>query len=336
VGSGTAGRRASGPQTREWVPKSPLDPALVGQYPVWPQSGMLFFPRGFMTNPLPFGWRPVVLLAMLATAGCDTLPHKTKSLLLPPQMSSNSVVLDMFFVRVPFGDANVNGKLWEEIDEQHFAPELRERLARNGFRIGLVSGQMPVELSKLLELSDKPPPNGDLEETSVENLDVQPTVTRRHSQLPAGQPTEIIASGVYSELPVLMSDSGQLCGQTYTQARGIFTLKSFPQSDGRVRLELTPELYHDQPRQRFVAGQGVLRLEAGQPKRTFDNLTISTDVSPGAMLVLTSLANRPGSLGHHFFTENSSRLEQKLLVIRLGQTQHNGLFGTPETRQQGE
>ena len=76
-------------------------------------------------------------------------------------MSPDSVVLEIFFIRFPFGDTAVNEKLWEEIDEQQFSPELRERLARNGFRVGLISGQIPIELSKLLELSDKPIPTGE-------------------------------------------------------------------------------------------------------------------------------------------------------------------------------
>ncbi len=85
-----------------------------------------------------------MLLAVLAMAGCTTTAlHKGKSPLVPAQMSPDSVVLEMFFVRFPFGDPAVNEKLWEEIDEQQFTPELRERLARNGFRAGLVSGQMP-------------------------------------------------------------------------------------------------------------------------------------------------------------------------------------------------
>ena len=45
------------------------------------------------------------------------------------------------------------------------------------------------------------------------------------------------------------------------------------------------------------------------------------------MLVLTCLPDRPGSLGHRFFThECAGQAEQKLLVIRLSQTQHDGLF----------
>ena len=106
------------------------------------------------TSPRPLRER-LLLLAVLALSGCiNPFPAagllKAKSPLAPPQMSPDSVVLEMFFVRFPFGDPAVNEKLWEEIDEQQFAPDLRERLARNGFRVGLVSGQMPVELSKLL------------------------------------------------------------------------------------------------------------------------------------------------------------------------------------------
>ena len=138
------------------------------------------------------------------------------------------------------------------------------------------------------------------------------------------------ASGVYPQLPVLVCESGQLSGQTYNEAQGVFVVTSLPQPDGRVRLELVPELQHDQPRQRWVGNQGIIRLDASRPKRVYADMAITADLSPGAMLVLSSLANRPGSLGHDFFTQNDGRLEQKLLVVRLAQTQHDGLFNPPE------
>ena len=41
-----------------------------------------------------------------------------------------------------------------------------------------------------------------------------------------------------------------------------------------------------------------------------------------------SLPDRPGSLGHYFFTEQTKgAMEQKLLLIRVAQTQHNDVFG---------
>ena len=271
-----------------------------------------------------------MLLALLAIAGCTTPLRKGKSPLTPAQMSPDSVVLEFFFVRFPFGDAAVNEKLWEELDEQHFAPDLRQRLAHNGFRVGLVAGQMPVELSKLLELGGKAAPSGEIEGTKVEDLDAKPRVVRRHLQLRTGQRSELLASGVYEQLPVLVCENGQLCGQTYRQAQGLFAVKSYPQGDGQVRLELVPELHHDQPRQHWVGNQGMMRLEASRPKRVFDDMAISATLPPGAMLVLGSLSSRPGSLGHHFFTENDGRLEQKLLVVRLSQTQHDDLFDPAE------
>ena len=273
----------------------------------------------------------VLLLAVLVIAGCTTpLPNKGKSPLTTAQMSPDSVVLDIFFVRFPFGDPAANDRLWGEIDEQQFSAELRDRLMRNGFRVGLVSGQMPIELSKLLELSDKPPPTGEIEGTKVENLEAEPHVFRQHLQLRSGNRSEIVASEEYEQLTVLLNESGQLGGQTYNQAKGILAVKSFPQPDGRVRLELVPELQHGQPRQRWVGSQGIMRLETSRPTRKFDDMTLTADLAPGAILVLGSLPNRPGSLGHHFFTENNGRLEQKLLVVRLSGTQHDGLFNPPE------
>jgi len=273
----------------------------------------------------------VVLLTLLTLAGCTPL-HHGKSPLLPAQMSSDSVVLDMFFVRFPFGDSAVNEKLWEQIDEQQFAPDLRERLAQNGFRVGLISGQMPVELSKLMELSDKPAPTGELEGVQLSNMETQPRVVRRHLQTRAGQGNEILASSIYPELTVLLRRSDQLSGENYRLAQGVFAAKVFPQPDGRTRLQLVPELHHDQPRARWdVGNQGVLRLESSRPREVYDDMTIAADLPRGAMLILSSLPNRPGSLGHYFLTQNDGRLEQKLLIVRLSQTQHDGLFRTPET-----
>jgi hypothetical protein len=277
----------------------------------------------------------IALLAAVTTiCGCTPTLSKGKLSLAPAQMSPDSVGLELFFVRCPFGDPDVNTKLWQEIDEQHLPADLRERLARNGFRAGVVSGQVPVELSKLLELSDKPPSGpasgSDSSGAKVNEQSSEPLVVRRHLQLRAAQRSEIIASSIYPHLPVLVWESGQVSGRTYDDAQGIFAAKSFPQPDGRVRLQLVPELHHDQAKERWVGSQGVFRLETNRPKKVFEDLTLTADLSPGAMLVLTSLPNRQGSLGHHFFTENNGRLEQKLLVIRLSQTQHDGLFVPPE------
>lgn len=282
--------------------------------------------------------RIVLLLpALLMLAGCATPKSDgADSVLVLPRLPPDSCVLEVFFVRFPFGNPEVNQRLWEEIDEQHFPAELRRRLGQNGFRVGLVGGQIPVALSKLLELEDKPAPAGAANRVNLADLDSQPRVMRQHLSIGAGQRKQIVASGVYDQLPVLLREPDRLSGQTYRAAQAMLAVETFPLGDGRVRVELVPELHHDQPRQRWVGSQGMFRLEPGRPREVFPQMALSATLSPGSMLVISSLPQLPGSLGHYFFTEDHGNLEQKLLVLRLSQTQHDGLFTPSEGLQRGQ
>ena len=274
------------------------------------------------------------VIASLLAAGCRNVPERVgKSPLKPLRMSPDTVVLDVFFVRFPLGDAEPNGPLWDEIDETRWPAELRQKLALNGFRVGLVGSPVPpVPLSKLLELKDKPAPAAAVQETSRADFTDEPRVFRRHMPLHCGGRAELLASGPYEELAALVCTPGGVAGETYKNARAILSAGASLEPDGRVRLKLVPELHYGDPKPSLVGQPGVMRLEAGQPKRVFQDMTIDTTLRPGQMLVLASLIQRPGSLGHYFLTHKTGgRLQQKLIVIRLSQTQHDGLFDPPET-----
>jgi len=278
--------------------------------------------------PLSSGRIVLLLPAILvfALAGCTTPAVVGKSPLAPAQMSPDSCVLEVCFVRFPFGDREANQQLWQEVDEQQFPAELRRRLSRNGFRLGLLDGQIPAALSKLLEMKDESRPTAGTSQIDLAELDSETPPVRRHLEIRAGQPKMIVTSGVYDQLPVLICESGELGGETYSQAQAVLVVKTFPQGDGRVRVELVPELQHGELRQRWVGQDGMWRLEAGRQQRVFEEMAFSATLSPGCMLLVSSLPDRPGSLGHHFFTEDNGKPEQKLLVLRLAQTQHEGLF----------
>ncbi len=241
-------------------------------------------------------------------------------------MSPDSVVLEIYSARFTFDDPKYNDTLWREVDEQPFPPELRRALAEYGFRAGVLQGQIPAELQELLTPSSdastqaqepSKPASPSLEEVVVD-LEADSPVRRRILQLRAAKRGEILASGVYESLPLLENDGGQLHGKPYTRGQGLLSVKSFPQPDGRVRLDLLPELHHGDPKISYVNNQGVLRVEPGRAKKTFEQLSLSATLSPGEMLVISSLPSRPGSLGHYFFTEQTTGpLEQKLLLIRL-------------------
>jgi hypothetical protein len=49
------------------------------------------------------------------------------------------------------------------------------------------------------------------------------------------------------------------------------------------------------------------------------------------MLLVTTQPGKPGSLGHQFFTQREKDVEeQRLLLIRLSQTQRDDLFAPEE------
>ncbi|MFW6125300.1 MAG: hypothetical protein ACOC46_04060 [Pirellulales bacterium] len=271
------------------------------------------------------------LLLLSGTSGCRELAlRESESPLKPTRMSDDSLVLDVFFIRCPMGDPRLNEALWAEVDEQQLPPGLRRRLAENGFRAGLVAGSLPPTLADLMELPGKPPPADESGEVRTVSLEDEPTVVRRHLQTPPGKRNEVVASALYESLPALRCCEGQLRGETFHQAQGIFGVRARPQSDGRVRLQLVPELHYGRPRQRWAGHQGVLRMETRRARQVYDDLAVDVPLLPGDMLVFSSLPSRPGSLGHYFLTAGRGELQQKLLVVRLSQTQHDGVIRVPE------
>jgi hypothetical protein len=284
-----------------------------------------------VTMPSPSA-RLLLLSLALNIAGCAWLAPDAKdpagSILQPTQMAPGSAAIEVFSVRLPPGEPDLASRIWQEVDEQHFPIEVRRKLEKNGFRAGVLAGQIPPALARLLELKGKPSAGGEVQQVKIADLVTPSRVSLQHLQTRAGQRYEITASGVIEKMPVMMSEAGELRGRTYDQAQGVFALHVAPQPDGRVQLELVPEIHHGQTRQHWVGDQSIFRLETGRAKRAFDDLKLTAVMGPGAMLLLGSQPNRQGSLGHYFFLESNGRddqFDQKLVLVRLSQTQHNDL-----------
>jgi len=271
---------------------------------------------------------PLVLGCAAALPGCRNVAEPIgKSLLKPACMSADSVAMDVFFVRFPFGEAEPNGPLWADVDEMHLPAEVRQRLARNGLRVGLVGGQVPPGLVSLLEINDKPAPQGRSLENRVADMEQEPRVVRRHLELRPGGRTDVVTSDIQEEFSVLRCSDAGLEGETFCSAQAVLVVRAYPERDGRVRVKVVPEIQHGENRLRFVGTQGALRIEPGRAKRAFDDLSVEAVLAPGQMLLLSTQLDRPGSLGHRFFTQTTDgQPEQKFLVLRLAQTQHDELF----------
>jgi len=267
------------------------------------------------------------LSALIWAAGCSPIQPSSKSPLHPLQMAPQVTALEVFFVRCPSDDPRANTQVWNEVDEQTLPAEVRRGLTRNGFRVGLIGNQIPPVLDELMDLNDKPPPDPNSLESHSINLEETPKVVRRYLQVRPGKRQEIVVSGIYDELPVLVAEGDQLTGRTYERAQAIYALKAYNERDGRVRVELTPELHYGDPAQRWVSTNGMFRVQTGRDRRVLENLAINATLVPGQILIVASLPNRSGSLGHHFFSEKTDGpMEQKLLLLRVAQTQHDDLL----------
>jgi hypothetical protein len=245
-----------------------------------------------------------------------------------------TVALDVFTIRVPIGDPALDDSLWSDVDEQRFPAAVRKRLAANGIRAGVVSSQWPARLQSALKLDEAAAPTANEPniEITVSDFEQQAKVRHRIVNMPSGRRAQLICLGEKArpaELPLFIrDDEGAVVGRTYRKACGMLVVRAVPQGDRSIKLELTPEVEHGDPTRRVEPGDGMLRVEFSPAHDRFDALKMDSNLALGQMLVITCMDDRPGTLGHHYFTEtNADRVLQKLMLIRLSQSDYDDLFG---------
>ncbi len=258
----------------------------------------------------------MLLLTATACTPWTASPHSTAAILQPARPSPDSYTLEIFFARFPFGQADLNEPLWHQIDEQLIPAETRALLRQNGLRAGVLGGNFPESLVRLLDLNTTPSQAPNHLEPSP--LEPEPTVRRRWVQLRTSRHVRVAQSGIRDELPVLWYRHGHLEGETFQEAQCMFALTAGPSDDGGVQVRLVPEIRHGEPRQTYTTAEGYLRMEVARPKQVFDPLAIQVPLATGQLLIVGMIPEPKGSLGHHFFsTSSSDGPQQQLLIVRL-------------------
>lgn len=258
-------------------------------------------------------------------AGCAqwSMTESEPSTLPPARMSPDSVSLEIAFVRLPAADEAGYEAIWSEADETHFPPELRKQLSANGLRAGLLGQQLPDELRAALDEAANV-----LEERAedVSTSDVE--VNRAHRRLTCrtGRRAKIIVSKTHPSLPLLQNDNGQISGQVLADAQCLLALKPYPQGDGRVKLDITPEIEHGEMKTQWVGQEGSLMQRIGRDRLILDRLRLEAMLSLGQVLMISAGDDVKGA-GEHFFTETAGgRTERTVVLIRVARTQWDDLF----------
>lgn len=260
----------------------------------------------------------VVASASAACAGCAALGlpqaagflrarHDTNAA-TPRPATLETLALERVLVRHDRSDGGLDDRLWTFVDEQALDDGLRRRLAANGLRAGVVTGHLPSDLESLFQ------PTGAGADQSATGLGT----TAQILQLPAGRPGEIVAAAGIPELVLLEAQAAGIQGGTFRDCSALVTVRAWPAADGRVRLEVVPELKHGPLQRTWIGEEGMFRLETGQARQRFDRLRIVTTLPRDAMLVIGCTDDSAATLGDALFRDRSAGdvAGRQLLAIR--------------------
>ncbi|MCE9525276.1 MAG: hypothetical protein K8R36_04395 [Planctomycetales bacterium] len=268
-----------------------------------------------------------ILLASFAWfgSGCallNTTEEPAAPSLPAPPLPTNSVVLEVAFARIPLADEAAYHSIWSEVDEQHFPTELRRQMSDNGLRCGIVGMQLPPKLKEALD--DSQP--GAVERGEDSAADPELDRAPRRIQCRSGQRAKILVTKQQETFSLLLKEDNHVRGFFLSQAQGLFGLKTYPQGDGRAKIELTPEVEHGEMKTQFIGRDGAVQPQMGQDRVVLDKLRLSAMIAPGHVLMLSTTPEVKG-VGSSFFTETDSGTSyRRILLVRLAVTQYDDLF----------
>lgn len=279
----------------------------------------------------------ICALAWVAfVGGCHLMPGaevvQGSSPLRAVRPSPDSVQIEVIWARCDLNDPELNDTVWNEIDETQIEPAAHRELARNGFRVGVVTGTPPDAIARLLRMSDSPPDDAS-DDGGLKKLDLtnDSKINGRRRSLRRGERMEVHASENLSTMPLLVARGQDVHGRTFRDAQAIYAISVDPRTDQTIRVELTPEIQFGPAQMRWTGGDDgidvVLRQLPMRDREVFDSMRMNVRLAPGEMLVLAGLPDSGSRPGHFFHTtESASRPEQKMMFIRLAQVPQSNTF----------
>ena len=231
-------------------------------------------------------YRSWIVLALAIFAGCSTWTTAPtgKSLLQPARMSPDSVVVEFALLDLADSQEGRADELWRGVDEQQIPVQTRQKLARQGFRCGVVGGQLPSWLSDQLASQGKRLELDESERTAV----VSDLLTERRIQCRANQRRSVPVGVNCKELEVGTGETDTEPPHKYEDAQCHSGLTVIPKGDGQVELELVPEIQHGPMHQRWIGRDGLFRLDASRDSIRYDDLKVAATLLPGQTLVLSA------------------------------------------------
>jgi hypothetical protein len=253
-----------------------------------------------------------VLLMGLFFGGCilegPTTGWLGRPRLLQGPTGSDVIQLDVAILEGPVGNWAFNRELWTLADEQGIALETQTVLEENGLRVGQIGGLAPPILQTLL--------------TSERSC-----VRSRRIQLRSGTPRTLVLGPPVTQGRFALHENSRETAVTLTKANCVLTVLPTLASDGRTRLQFTPEVQANSTPALLANAPGPPAWERaasvdleGQDQGTnqrFSSLSWEITLAPNDYLLIGGRYDRPNTLGSQtFIRADEDAPVQRLLVIR--------------------
>jgi hypothetical protein len=205
------------------------------------------------------------------------------------KVPTNTVVMEAAFVQVSDRLRQPIRELWQKTDEQHLSPEQRREIYANGLRTGTVGNEFPSVLKDALDEQKVTAEQVAQDPSKLSN----PTTSQHRIQCRSGK---------------------------------IVQLEAEPMANGLVAVHLTPMVEYGEAKSRPVGKDGTWQLAIRKDQHQFSHLAMSMEMRAGET-VLLSCSEPPQGLGGAFFADsNEPNANCRLVLLRVAQTQRDGLF----------
>lgn len=282
---------------------------------------------------------PIILCVAtvcLGAAGCQGLMLPTGSALLAgpgdlatggataqrdPPAAVRTLPVELLFIRHDAHDPATTTELWKLVDEQALGRDLSARLAANGLRAGILTGPLPPALAERLAMAA----------ASTDATAADDAVSRRVLRLLPGKQAEIVAAAGIPELVVLEHDAEGVRGGTYRDCTSQLTARAWHGPDGRTRIEVVPELKHGPLQRTWIGEEGMFRLETGQARLRFEQLTIDALLPHRGTLVIGGAEAASATVGDAVVRDLDAAAGMQLILLRPLGTGVDPVFATSDS-----
>ena len=258
-------------------------------------------------------------------------------------MALDAVGLEIGIAQLDTNQTEAINRVWRALDQQELPLETRQQLDRHGLKAAVMSQRPPSDFASLVNprevvleeldgLERQLYLNGKLKPS--DRMLVHDRISNRQGQSHSIPTSQVHPSLSWTiETPATPNSREISSEQSGHDVRGVFTIRTYPQGDGSVRVVVQPQIHHGDVTQQYGATANGYKFDHQQTVSNPESLEFDVSLRSGETLVIGPTAQVTG-LGHLFFGEIDPSQDKSLTAAADELLAKASLNVEPETEQE--